>query len=604
MNKKYLGIVAGLLLLAGCANDENVIEQQGVASGVKTYSSFTATLDNASETRAQILDGDTNGAKQIVWTSYDVINVWTDTHADPEPFAFATSRDGVGYFAGYAISGNEFNAVFAPRGWNFDETNPSIIHFYLNDEFHAFTRNDFNFNGPMLATSQTNELHFKQLTGMVHVSIAGMNSINSAILQGNNDESISGEFYVDITSPEGGLKPFDVMACSNVARAIVNDQPLVNGRMDIYFIIPPTKFNEGFTLSLEGTDFYGNPIEFKKTYSKVLSVVVGAVKHFALFDVAEELAEEHLALFRKQLSEMEDKVTAKGLFILYESLGGENWSVFNGWGRTEVPVEQWDGLTFRNGKLIGLWLGGYNLSGAIPAEIATYLPDLEEIALDHNQITSIPDEFAGLVNLKRLILNHASLSGELPAVFGNMPNLEELHLYGNDFEGTIPDSWLTNLKNLKKLDLGRNKLTGTITKAQQQSLMWQSLMTNFFGFWELLTENQQDGFGMTVEGLITGIELSQDEFRLAIGETAQLDVIVLPEGNLSNLRIEIDNPEVASIDETGKITALAEGGTNIIFWANDGYGTATAGCFVEVFAASKEAGANEDFEEEDEEVDW
>ena len=54
MNLKIVGIVAGMLLLAGCSNDEKVFELQGNAEGVKTFTSFTATLDDVAGTRAYL----------------------------------------------------------------------------------------------------------------------------------------------------------------------------------------------------------------------------------------------------------------------------------------------------------------------------------------------------------------------------------------------------------------------------------------------------------------------------------------------------------------------------------------------------------------------
>ena len=72
MNKKYLGIVAGLLLLAGCSNDETFTEKQAVDEGVKTFTSFTAILDDVAGTRAFLGDADATGInKRVFWEGFE-----------------------------------------------------------------------------------------------------------------------------------------------------------------------------------------------------------------------------------------------------------------------------------------------------------------------------------------------------------------------------------------------------------------------------------------------------------------------------------------------------------------------------------------------------
>ena len=59
MIRRFVAIVAGLLLLAGCSYEDNAFEQQGDTEGMKTFTSFTATLDDSAVTRAYFNDTST-----------------------------------------------------------------------------------------------------------------------------------------------------------------------------------------------------------------------------------------------------------------------------------------------------------------------------------------------------------------------------------------------------------------------------------------------------------------------------------------------------------------------------------------------------------------
>lgn len=59
-------------------------------------------------------------------------------------------------------------------------------------------------------------------------------------------------------------------------------------------------------------------------------------------------------------------------------------------------------------------------------------------------------------------------------------------------------------------------------------------------------------------------ELTTNEIELKIGDTKQLTISVLPENaTFKDIESESSNPGIATIDETGKITAISEGNTQI-----------------------------------------
>lgn len=156
----------------------------------------------------------------------------------------------------------------------------------------------------------------------------------------------------------------------------------------------------------------------------------------------------------------------KALVAIYESSNGDQWIDNSGWDINEVPptIEhfgQWYGLTVEDGKLVEIILNRNNLNGMISPKFGD-LGDLEIIHLGFNQLTGeIPAELGNLTQLNLLYLLSNSLTGEIPSELGNLANLADLRLSNNKLSGEIP-SELGNLSKLWRLSLDLNLLTGKI----------------------------------------------------------------------------------------------------------------------------------------------
>ena len=149
------------------------------------------------------------------------------------------------------------------------------------------------------------------------------------------------------------------------------------------------------------------------------------------------------------------------LVALHRSTGGLGWSNRDGW-LTDAPLGDWFGVrTDDSGRVVGLDLGGNNLSGAIPPELGS-LSNLELLSLMGNDLKgAIPPELGNLSNLWRLILGYNELTGAIPPELGSLSNLRILVLSNNDLSGAIPPE-LGNLSNLEWLFLGYNALSSAI----------------------------------------------------------------------------------------------------------------------------------------------
>jgi len=96
---------------------------------------------------------------------------------------------------------------------------------------------------------------------------------------------------------------------------------------------------------------------------------------------------------------------------------------------------------------------------------------------------SIPSEIGNLTNLTELNLYGNQLTGSIPSEIGNLTNLTELNLYGNQLTGSIPPE-IGNLTNLTYMNLGSNQLTGSIPSEIGS-------LTNLFAF--VVGNNQLTG---------------------------------------------------------------------------------------------------------------
>eukprot|EP00978_Attheya_sp_CCMP212_P010218 scaffold24561_cov64-Attheya_sp.AAC.5 len=138
----------------------------------------------------------------------------------------------------------------------------------------------------------------------------------------------------------------------------------------------------------------------------------------------------------------------------------------------------WHGITCQydgggDGALIThIELGSIELSGSIPDEFVTLLPNLStymrlpetHLDLSQNLLTgTIPKCLYSSSTLVNLNLGRNTLSGPIDAYEWTSWNMEKMALAFNMFNGTIPTS-LGSLSNIQMLDLSRNELDGSISE--------------------------------------------------------------------------------------------------------------------------------------------
>ena len=255
MLKKYLGLAAGLLFLAGCSNNDFTDnEVNNAPEGQKrSISTITATMESA-DTRLFYL-----GENELYWDAGDKILVLSDEGDATNPQHFqATSVDydnGVALFKGNPVYGSEFYAFYPiPPNYNW-LTNVAIIPWDYTAIYYG-TSSDLK--TPMFAKSVNEQMEFMQLGGFVHFRIFGTGQLRELTLRGNNGENFYSGFNLNYASdhslvlepnPSEGVSTYITedfeVRCGDDAPVLSETKPF-----DVFFALPADMtFEKGFTIS-------------------------------------------------------------------------------------------------------------------------------------------------------------------------------------------------------------------------------------------------------------------------------------------------------------------------------------------------------------------
>ncbi len=230
--------------------------------------------------------------------------------------------------------------------------------------------------------------------------------------------------------------------------------------------------------------------------------------------------------------------------------GGASWDDDTNWLSHE-PLDDWYGVaTGTDDRVTGLELSHNGLSGEIPAVIGD-LTELQVLDLGDNGLRGkIPAALESLTKLRELKLFRNGLSGEIPAEVGDLSALERLDLGENGLSGEIPTA-LGGLSKLQTLSLYDNNLARSIPTE----------LGNLSSLKELnLYRNKLSGEIPVELGKLTSLEvldLSDNSLSGAIppglGSLTKLDTVYLSANNLDSgcipaLWRDLDNDDLDEVD--------------------------------------------------------
>ncbi|XP_059315678.1 receptor-like protein EIX2 [Lycium ferocissimum] len=168
---------------------------------------------------------------------------------------------------------------------------------------------------------------------------------------------------------------------------------------------------------------------------------------------------------------------------------------------------------------------GSNLRGSITPSLLE-LQHLKHLDLSYNDFggSRIPDFIGSFPRLEYLNLEHANFSGEIPHTFGNLTHLQILELSWNQISGPLPN--LKTFSALRELHLNNNQFKGILPQSVGQLSKLEILSVNSNFLEGSITESHLSNLSNLKE-----LDLSYNSFSFQLGPNwippFELDIISL-----------------------------------------------------------------------------
>ncbi|PIN17276.1 Non-specific serine/threonine protein kinase [Handroanthus impetiginosus] len=142
----------------------------------------------------------------------------------------------------------------------------------------------------------------------------------------------------------------------------------------------------------------------------------------------------------------------------FDTTLGKNWT-------TKTSVCNWIGVTCgsHHRRVIALEISYMSLEGTIPPHIGN-LSFLVYLNITGNHFHGdLPKELVHLSQLRVVDFSNNGFAGDLPKELAHLHRLRVVDFSSNNFAGELPRTWFGNMTDLEELHLNLNGFSGMIT---------------------------------------------------------------------------------------------------------------------------------------------
>ena len=285
--RKLLSVAIVLMVLSSCTSIDNEFDGRFSLRDNHIKRFYATTEQNSHETKV-FADEDL----KVLWNAGDLLTVYNQSTYNSK-FEF-TGDDGenagnfddvtqVGLHSGNLL--DNIYAVYPYSSGNRINNAGNTITLTLPAE-QQYKAHSFGVGAnTMIAVTDNTFLAFKNLCGYLQLRLYGNNvKVSSITIQGNNGEKIAGKANVTVGLEQMPAVYMDATATDAIT--LVCDPPVQLGTTadnytDFWFVIPPTTFSNGFTITVTD-DQWG---VYTKTTSKSLTISRSTMEWMSALEV-------------------------------------------------------------------------------------------------------------------------------------------------------------------------------------------------------------------------------------------------------------------------------------------------------------------------------
>lgn len=228
---------------------------------------------------------------RVLWNADDRITIFNKNTYNQEYLFSGQDGDNSGSFkkveSGNFVTGNTLDYAYSvyPYQESTVISNDGVITVFLPSQ-QAYLEDSFGKGAnTMIAITQDNDLLFRNLCGYLAIKLYGDNvAISSISIKGNNNEPLAGKASVNASIASAPAISFDSSASKEITMTFGNPVSIGSSAekaTPFWFVIPPTTFSKGFTVTVKDN----NNRVFQKSTTKSFDISRNALTRMAALEV-------------------------------------------------------------------------------------------------------------------------------------------------------------------------------------------------------------------------------------------------------------------------------------------------------------------------------